>query len=301
MSKQNFKIRVPATTANLASGFDCMGIALNLYNYFEVSISDNNKIYWFGSEKTEWLPRSENNLIHQSIKKVFEFANREIICTDIKSEINIPVSRGLGSSSSAIIAGVFIGNKLLENTLTNNELINIANEIEGHPDNITPCLFGGITSSIVDNNKVHINKINNNSSLKFIFLIPEFQLSTKEARKVLPSNVPFSDAVFNLSRVSFLVEGFSKNNPELIKLGLQDKLHEQYRSKLIKGFYELRATAIELGALNLVISGAGPTLLIVTEKNEKEIAEKLKLQWKEMGINSYYHLLNIDTEGAKII
>jgi homoserine kinase len=301
MSKQNFKIRVPATTANLGSGFDCMGIALNLYNYFEVSISDNNKIYWFGSEKTEWLPRSEQNLIHQSIRKVFEYANKELIYTDIKSEINIPVSRGLGSSSSAIIAGVFIGNQLLGNTLTNNELINIANEIEGHPDNITPCLFGGITSSIVDNKKVHINKINNNSSLKFIFLIPEFQLSTKEARKVLPSNVSFSDAVFNLSRVSFLVEGFSKNNPELIKLGLQDKLHEQYRSKLIKGFYELREKAIELGALNLVISGAGPTLLIITENNEKEIAESLKFQWKEMGINSYYHLLNIDTEGAKII
>lgn len=301
MSNKKFKIQVPATTANLASGFDCVGIALNLYNYFDVEVSSESSITWFGSEKTNTLPKTENNLIHHSIKKVFEYVDKEIINTSINAEINIPVSRGLGSSSSAIIAGVFIANQLLDNILTKDELINIANDIEGHPDNITPCLFGGITSSIVDSGKVYINRINDTSKLKFIFLVPDFQLSTKEARKVLPQHVQFSDAVFNLSRVSFLVQGFSKDDSNLLKLGLQDKLHEPYRSKLIKGFDELRQKALSLGALNLIISGAGPTLLTIVEKDEKYIAEELKSTWKSLDVNSYYHLLEIDTKGVILI
>jgi len=295
------KVKIPATTANLGAGFDVLGIALNLYNSIEVLVSEQDKIEIFTSEKVNTLSKNNDNLIYQCIKKIFDEFGERIPKLEINININIPVCRGLGSSSSAIVAGLMAGNFLLNQKLSKEELLYFANEIEGHPDNVTPCLFGGITSSLLENKKVHFQKIKTKLPLSFVVGIPDFELSTKLAREVLPKNVAYSDAIFNLGRVAFLINGLLSNDCESIKLGLNDKLHEPYRAKLIKGFDEIKKSALNNGALGTVLSGAGPTILAITLENQENIGLAMQNTWKEFGVNSIYKILKIDETGACII
>lgn len=298
---QTIKIKVPATSANLGPGFDVLGVALDLYNYLEVSIANEDKITYFGSQSFESLPQGRNNLIHSSISKVFEKLKMEIPKLELKVEINIPTSRGLGSSSSAIIAGVFAGNLLTGEKLSKKELLDIANEIEGHPDNIAPCLLGGMITSLCEDKKVYTKNITTSLDLKFVVVIPNFELSTEKARKILPKELPYADVIFNLSHLSFFINGLMQNDAEMIKIGMKDQIHEKYRSELITGFKEVKNIALANKALSVVISGAGPTILALTLENEHEIGQAMQNKWKEFGIRAEYKVLKIDTEGTKII
>lgn len=295
------KIKIPATTANLGAGFDVLGIALNLYNLIEVSISEQDKIEIFELDKINTISTNKDNLLYQCIRRIFDEVGEKIPKLEIKVHINIPVSRGLGSSSSAIVGGLMAGNYLLKNKLSKEELLHFANEIEGHPDNVTPCLFGGITTSLLENKKVYFQQIRTNLPLSFVVGIPNFELSTKLAREVLPETVPYSDAIFNLSRVSFLIKGLLSNDLESLKLGFNDKLHEPYRAKLITGFDELKKSAIKNGALGFVLSGAGPAVLAITLENENTIGLAMQNIWKKFGIDSTYKVLKINERGAYFI
>ncbi|MEK7431741.1 MAG: homoserine kinase [Cyanobacteriota bacterium] len=291
------KIKIPATTANLGSGFDIMGVALNMYNYLEIKESNLTSLEIKNNTKGSINLDKKDNLIYKSIKRVFDEFGEKIPELDMKMEVNIPLSRGLGSSSSAISAGVFAGNILLNKNLSKNDLVKIATEIEGHPDNVAPCILGGIVLSLCEDKKVFTKKILSNLDLKFIVVVPEFELSTEKARSVLPKKIVFADAVFNYSRRAFLVQGFYDNNIEMIKLGLDDKIHEQYRANLIEGFYAVKKAGLESGAIGTVLSGAGPSILAITTKNEKEISENMVNKWSEFGIKSNANILSIDNEG----
>lgn len=295
---KSIKLKVPATTANVGSGFDVMGIALNLYNFIEIKESNKTTINF---DKNIKVSSGKNNLIYKSIERIFNEQNLKTPDFEINVSINIPTSRGLGSSSSAIIGGLVAANYFCGQKFSKNEILNFANDIEGHPDNVAPCLLGGIVSSVVENKKVFSCNINTDLDLSFVVIIPEFELPTSESRKVLPKTINFSDAIFNMSRLSFLINGFYKNDLKMIEIGLKDRLHEQYRGKLIKGFDEIKNIALENGAIGSVLSGAGPTILAVCKNNPDEIGNFMKSKWMELGVKSDYKILKIDYEGIKII
>ncbi|MFN8576145.1 MAG: homoserine kinase [Candidatus Sericytochromatia bacterium] len=295
------KIQVPATTANIGSGFDILGACLNLYNYIDIEISDLYNLSYSGKEYKSSLSPDKDNLFYTSLERVYKEFGVKVPEFNINIEVNIPLSRGVGSSSSAIVSGVYSANYFLGNKLSNSEMLRICNDIEGHPDNVAPCLLGGVIISMSEYNKVYTQKIKPKNNYKFIVVVPEFELSTKEARKVLPEKISFSDSIFNSSHLAFLIMSLINGDDELLKISLNDRLHEQYRGKLIKGFDDIKKIAVENGAIGSVLSGAGPTILAIANKNEENIAKEMQKKWLSFGVNSTYKILDIDKEGCRLL
>lgn len=266
------KVRIPATTANLGPGFDSLGLALDLYNEFYFEEIEK------GLEIIGCLDKynNEDNLIYKSMLKTFSYIGYKNKGIRIKVISNIPESRGLGSSASCILAGVIGANKIANNKLTKEEIFKIATEIEGHPDNIAPALFGGLIASIVEGDNIYYNNINVAEGLKFIALIPEFTLSTFESRNVLPSEVDYKDAVYNVTRTNLLISALINGKFDLIKYGLKDKLHQPYRAKLINNYNEIVEYSNKIGALGTYLSGAGPTIMCIVREEDISFKDNIE-------------------------
>ena len=266
------KVRVPATSANLGPGFDCMGIALNLYNTFTFEKIKEGLIVE-GNEKSF---DDEDNLIYTSMKRCFEKIGYTTKGLKITAMSDVPVSRGLGSSATCIVGGILGANALAGNKLSKEEVLELATEIEGHPDNVAPALLGGCVTSVVDDEKVYYSKINVPDGLKFYALIPNIKLATKKSREILPEKVSFEDAVYNIGRASLMTSALSKGEFKLLKVAGKDKLHQQYRGELIDGYEEIISESEKAGAYGAFLSGAGPTILIAVDKNDKTVYSALR-------------------------
>lgn len=256
------QVRVSATSANVCVGFDVLGLALSLENVF--TFERKNEFSFKG-----FLPKYSNknhNLVYDSYVNVFKRLNLEPIPVEIGFSGDIPVSRGLGSSSSLIVAGVFAANYFLNNKLTNDELLNICCEIEGHPDNVAPAVLGGLVASFKDDNGYHSISYPVSNKLKFFAVIPPFELSTHMAREVLPKALEYKDIVNNLSRIIHLPKAFNDGDVKLLKGLFNDKLHEPYRGNLIKGYNEIKEILAQEEAA-FAISGSGSTMLIIAYDN----------------------------------
>lgn len=291
------KVRVPATTANLGPGFDSLGIALNLYNNFSF------KEFEKGLEITGSLANEENrnNLVYISMLKTFELIGYKPKGIRIHIETNIPVSRGLGSSSTCILAGIIGANEIAGSPLPIDRIFKLATEIEGHPDNIAPALFGGFVSSLMEDKDIYYNNINVAKGLKFVAIVPDFTLSTKKAREVLPENISHKIAVENISRVSLLISAFSNGRFDLLKPGLKDGLHQPYRGRLIKGFDEVISKAYEFKALGAYLSGAGPTIMAIIDVEDKNFRRKMEDYLQFKAYNWKVIELEMDLDGAKVL
>ncbi|OLS01657.1 homoserine kinase [Tissierella creatinophila] len=290
-------IRVPATSANLGPGFDSLGIALDLYNKFSFEeISHGLEI--IGALDTE---EDSDNLVYTSMLKVFDAIGYKPKGIRINIDTDIPVSRGLGSSACCIVAGIMGANKMAGSPLSQEEMFKIATEIEGHPDNIAPALFGGFITSIMEEANIYYNKIDIAKGLKFVAIIPDFPLSTKMAREVLPTNIPYKDAVENVSRVSLLISSLSNGRFDLLKHALKDNLHQPYRGKLIKGFNEVLEKIYEFKALGGYLSGAGPTIMAIINEDDTNFKKEMESYFKSVNYNWKVIELNIDLDGAKVI
>jgi len=263
------KIRVPATSANLGPGFDCLGIALNLYNTFIFEEIDKGIEFIGCSEKF----KNEDNLVYTSMKKCFEKIGYTPSGIRIKMQCDIPVSRGLGSSAACILAGVMAASELAGGVLSKDEILEIAVDIEGHPDNLAPALYGGMTASIKDKEKIYVEEINLSKTLNFCALIPGFILSTEKSRSVLPKEISYKDALFNIGRTSLLIAALSNGNIEMLKIACEDMLHQSYRGKLIKNYEEITEKCKELNSKAVFLSGAGPTIMNIIDKEDKEFIE----------------------------
>lgn len=288
------KVKVPATSANIGPGFDSLGIAFNLYNTFTFEEIDEG-ILITGCDGNF---NSEDNLVYLSMIKTFDKVGYKLKGIKIDIEADIPISRGLGSSAACIVGGIIGANQLAGNPLSKDEMLKIATEIEGHPDNVCPALFGGMTSSIMEDSEVVYNHIQVANGLRFYALIPDFTLSTHEARAVLPQNISYKDAIYNISRVALLISALSNGRFELLKYGLQDKLHQIYRGEIIPDYYEVVNICHDCGSIGTFLSGAGPTIMAITYDTniefENEIQKHLNLLNKEWVIKE----LSIDFEGA---
>lgn len=274
------RIKVPATTANIGPCFDSCGIAVNLYNYFEFDYAD--KLIITGCDEAY---ANEDNLVYTSYKAVFEYLNKPLINVSINISGDIPVSRGLGSSSTCIVGGVMGANALLNYPLSEQEVFELCTKIEGHPDNVAPALFGGLIASMMHKNKPYSLAYKVDKSIKLCALIPDFELKTSLARSVLPSSVAYRDAVSNVAYTAISLKAWEEKNYELLKIALKDHLHQPYRSKLIDEYDEVINICEECGYVAAFISGAGPTIMTIYEDDSfiskmEEAVSSLKNKWK---------------------
>ena len=275
-------VRVPATTANIGPGFDSMGCALALYNYITCEVLPAGKLVITGCPEPY---QNEENLAVQGYRAVLSRLGlpNEGLSLNIRAEI--PVCRGLGSSA-ALLHG---------SPLPPAELLEVTNEIEGHPDNLAPAIYGGLTASLVEDGKPRTVKLPLSPTLRWVAAIPDFELSTHLARAVLPKEVAFVDAVYNASHVAVLVGALRRGDRELIAMALRDRLHQPYREKLIPEYNKVKTAAEQCGAIAFCISGAGPTLLALTDEASfaAQFAEKCKRLEHRWNIME----LAVDTEG----
>lgn len=292
-------IKVPATTANLGAGFDTLGLALNLYNEFEIEESDEVKIETVPKNKD--LENPEKNLFVQVLKSTCEYLGNEFHGVKVKQINNVPVARGLGSSATAIVAGIMASFAANKKELTDEDFFNIAYKFEPHPDNLIPAWKGGFVTALIDNGKTYYNHIYFPEDLKAVVVIPEFELSTEEARKVLPERIPLSDGIFNVQRISLFISALQNKRYELLKIAMDDKFHQPYRKKLIPNFDKVIENAYYKGALGASLSGAGSTILAFANDNFENIGKSMVEAFEEVNIKSEYKILDIDRKGATLI
>ena len=292
------RVRVPATSANLGPGFDSLGIALSIYNEYGFSFQDEGISF----EGFEQEFKNEDNIIFMAMKKVFNKYNFKFKGLKIKIiKQDIPISRGLGSSSSCIVAGLIGAFALMNKELEKEEVFKLAIDIEGHPDNVCPAIFGGLVSTVMANGEALYNKIEIKNGVKFIALIPNFKLSTEKARAILPSEVSFKDSVYNIGRAALLISCFMNGNYKLLREATKDRLHQQYRSKLIEGFDEVYEKVLNIGAYGCFLSGAGPTIMAIIDEIDLDFVDDIKKFIKEEKLNWNIKELAIDKVGAKIL
>jgi homoserine kinase len=303
MENKVVKIRVPASSANLGPGFDSLGVALNLYSYLTAEITqyDMLEIIITGSHAGADIPLDKTNTVYEAIEYVHNKLGLPVKGLKLTMELNSPIARGLGSSATAIAAGVYIANELLNRPLTLQGMIDIATEIEGHPDNIVPTIVGGFVVSIMEGSKVIYSEAPFPPALKFIAVIPDFELLTSKAKSVVPKELSLSDAVFNLSRSALLTAAFSTNNYNIIKYAIKDKMHQDYRATLIPGMKEVMGVGESMGALGCYLSGAGPTIGAIVHKDLDKVGSSMVKTWAEFGIKAQYKLLELDRQGIVLM
>ena len=272
------KVRVPATSANVGAGFDSLGLAVSLYNEFTFEEAPKLEIV---SLDGALIPKGPSYLVYRSAKAVFDQLDIPMPGLRITQQNAIPMARGLGSSSSCIVAGILGANAMLGNKLTPRQMLTMATAIEGHPDNVAPAMLGGFVTSVFDEGQVYSVKKNIDTSLVFAAFIPNFKLLTEKARAALPQNVSHKDAVYNLSRAALATAAFCDGDYELLGVATKDKLHQQYRLPLIPGGDEIFAMANDLGAYATYISGAGPTIMAVVNKEDELFFERAEAAMQE--------------------
>ena len=291
-----FEIKVPATSANMGPGLDTLGVAFKLYNRFIVEeIGTGLEI--FGCDEKY---ANSNNLVYSSMLKTFKKLVQAPKGVRLTFKSDIPVSGGLGSSATCILAGITAANRLCGDVLTKQEVLNFACEIEGHSDNITPALVGGMTVSIMEGGAAHYNKVPISGGVKFCALIPKLQLSTEDSRAVLPEKVRLKDAVFNVGRVSMLIVALVNGDYKGVKFACQDKLHQPYRNGLIENYNEITSFVKESEALGSFLSGAGPTIMVMLKKDDNSTQDRLKDFLKGLSGNWETLNLDIDEDGLEI-
>ncbi|NLB80226.1 MAG: homoserine kinase [Clostridiaceae bacterium] len=295
-------VKVPATSANIGPGFDSIGIALNLYNTISVEEIEQGLIIDITDETKKFLPLDKKNLVYRAMRSVFDEAGYSSKGIHIIQTNSIPVTRGLGSSSASLVAGVMAANIICKAKMDKDDIISFVSNFEGHPDNATPAIMGGFTVSVIENKKTYYQKIKIDSNkLKFGVFIPNFILKTKKARNILPSVVPHTDAVYNLSRAALLTAVMCTGYYDNLITALDDKLHEQYRKCFIKGADEIFRFAKQIGAYGSYISGAGPAIIsIISTDIEQYFSKKTKEFLSQKYDNWSFITLQADNIGARL-
>jgi len=298
---------VPGTTANLGPGFDCLGAALSLYNQFTFAMHDDAErpleIRAIGSQASK-VSTAADNLVHRAFVACYQHLKLQVPPVEITIRLGIPLARGLGSSATAIVGGLVGANQLAGTPLTTAELLELAIALEGHPDNVVPALLGGCrlaASQVTDGKTVwHTCEIPWHNTIVPVAVVPNFTLSTEQARSVLPLEVSRADAIFNLSRLGLLLRGLDSGDRDQLALALDDKLHQPYRRLLIPGYEAVQQAAIAAGACGTVISGAGPTLLALTTQVQAEaVAAAMVDAWYPCGVSAQARILHLDRNGVR--
>ncbi|MDC3185655.1 homoserine kinase [bacterium] len=300
---QKVVVDVPATTANLGPGFDCLGAALDLNNRFAMRRIEGGgerfELIIEGSEGSH-LRGGPENLVYRAAQRVWKAAGLEPVALEARVRLAVPPARGLGSSATAIVAGLMGANALVGEPLSKEKLLELAIDIEGHPDNVVPSLLGGLCMTAkAASQRWRVVRCEWTPSVKAVVAIPSIRLSTSEARRAMPKSIPVGDAVVNLGALTLLLQGLRTGNGDLISDGMHDRLHEPYRWRLIKGGDQVKQAAIEAGAWGCAISGAGPSVLALCEEDKGPTVSRAMVKaWEAAGVASRAPVLNLQTSGS---
>ena len=290
---------MPASTANLGSGFDTLGMALTLYN--EVELTDEGEgvqLLVEGEGKSALEKAGPQNLVLRAVKDTLRELDAHPSGLRVRQFNRIPLRRGLGSSAAACLGGIAAAARLAGVELSTDEILARALPFEGHPDNITPALLGGLTVSGVIEGRIVSARIRVPKHLMAIAVIPSLEIATKRAREALPQQVPFQDAVFNLNRLALLLAGLTMDRLELLAPGSEDRLHQPYRAVLLPGMEAILEEGRRAGALATFLSGAGSSLLALINRYDDEAGRRMGERWRrEFGIENSVRLLEIDRQG----
>lgn len=292
-------VYVPATSANMGPGFDCMGIALDLWNEIHVTPSDRTTVVITGYGEQD-LPRDDTNLVLRTMTSLADRCNRPLPPVAVLLRNRIPIASGLGSSAAALVGGLLAANMLFDSPFSRADILRIAAEDEGHPDNVAPAFLGGaVLAYLHEDGVTHVN-LPLRENFSFVTVTPAFPLLTETARGVLPATVRRQDAVFNVAHASFLTAALTTGNVPLLRRSLVDRLHQDARKALIPGFEDVVAAANGAGAYGTVLSGAGPTLLAIAEGGSvaTSVAEAMVNAFRENGCDATVHVLRPASIGA---
>ncbi|HBT46440.1 MAG TPA: homoserine kinase [Peptococcaceae bacterium] len=293
------RVRVPATTANLGPGFDALGLALNLYDYISVEEAPGLEITVRGEGEGS-IPRGPENIAYRAVQAVYGRVGRKAPGFRLEFENSIPVARGLGSSAAAVVGGLVAANALLGFPLGEEELVSLAAELEGHPDNVVPALVGGLVVAALNGRQVYYQRLEPPDGLFLQVAVPHFSLSTRVSRGVLPAMVTVEDAVFNLSRTALLVAAAQAGNLELMGKAMEDRLHQPYRLPLVPGMAAVFASALEAGALAVTLSGSGPTVIAFCRGSRPQVGEAMKKAFEKHGVDCQVKELKPCPHGATL-
>lgn len=298
------QITVPASSANLGAGFDALGIALSLYNRVWMEEADGtaeHPLCIIESADEIPIPTDESNMIYQTAKTLYERCGHPFRGLHLKQENNIPMTRGLGSSSACLVAGLLGANTLLGSPLSLSDISDLAAGLEGHPDNTAPALFGGLVTAVMDGGRVHTVSVPVSDRIRFAVFIPDFELKTEVARAVLPNQVAHADAVYNLSRAALMTASLFSGSLGNLRVAVQDRLHQHYRFPLIAGAEKVFYIAYELGAYAVSISGAGPSILAIIDRDDEAFVTKAESGLKQAGLEGWQvRLFSCDAGGASV-
>jgi homoserine kinase len=293
------RVRVPATSANLGPGFDALGLALSLYNEVVLEPAPALAVTIEGEGKGR-LDTGPRNVVVRGVRMAHEAAGRSFQGVRLHCVNAIPLSRGLGSSAAAWVAGLVAGNALLDDLLDRQALLALAARAEGHPDNVAAALLGGLTVSCAAGEGIAAVSLPVPADVAWVVLVPDVEASTREARAVLPDTVPRADAVFNVQRVSLLLAALASGRADLLATAMDDRLHQPYRRRLFPWMDTVVGAAREAGALGCVLSGAGPSILAAVSGSGEAVARAMEDTLRAAGIGGRALALAVDTAGTTV-
>lgn len=292
-------VKVPATSANMGSGFDSVGVALQLYNTVSAEETDGGLNIEVTDESAKFIPLDGRNLVYRAMMSTFERIGYTPKGLHIVQTNNIPVTRGMGSSSACIVGGIMAANKIGNGNMTKQDVIDLASYLEGHPDNVTPAVTGGMAVAVRNKGIKYLNFPVNNEKLSFAVYIPNFSLRTKVARAALPELLSYRDASYNIGRAALLTTAMLTENYDLLSTALQDRMHQYYRKRLIGGSSKVFYEAEKCGAIGTYISGSGSALVsIVKKENESQFFEQMNKYITNNFRNWQFEFVPVDNKGA---
>lgn len=291
---KKFKVKVPATSANVGSGFDSVGIAVTLYNEF-IFCFEKEGLHFIGVDKRF---ANEKNLVYRTFCSILFKHNCEIPkAFNLEIVEQIPIARGLGSSSSCIIAGILAANEFGNLKLSKDDIIREACIMEGHPDNVVPAIVGKMVSAVITPEIVIYQQINIANEYKFYAVIEENELETAASRNILPKNYEYYDITFNIARVSMLLRAFEHGYSDQLRILTDDKIHQPYRFKTVQCYDKLKPMISCEYIVAHWLSGAGSTIMFLANKKNHNVIMNL---FNGLGLNARVLPLDIDTNGSVI-
>lgn len=289
-------VKVPGSTANLGSGFDSIGMAFQLYTTIRMQTAERTEFILKGPH-LDGIPQDKTNLIYQAAEKVFRMAGKEVPELKVEVESEIPLTRGLGSSAAALVGALVAANELAGSPFEREELYQVASLWEGHPDNVGASLYGGIVFGAMNGEHVSAIRIAPPQGLRAVAAIPDFELSTKLAREVLPHSYSREDVVYSLSRSTLLAAALSTGDLSVLYEAMKDRIHQPYRMSLVPGLKKLLGEAHHFGALGIALSGAGPTVIALIDGDDRPVREFMGSVFEQEGIACEIKTLLPDVEG----
>ena len=297
----NVCVKAPATTANLGPGYDCLGMALDLWNKIEVKVLESKDLSIFVKGFGEGsVPLNSDNLIYKSIQFLYSELGRSVPGRVINCTNNIPLNRGLGSSSAAIVSGLVAANALCDNAYKVNEILEMAVEIEGHPDNVTPCIYGGCRLIAMEEKNIYTVPIPIPADLDAIVFIPDVEISTEAARNILPDTLSYKDAVHNISRVGLLIAGLFSDNPDYLNIATQDRLHQPYRQEIFRPMKVIFKGALDGGETGVFLSGSGSTVIAFSKDRQMTVGYEMAEAARQCGLEGTLKVLKTSETGCHV-